>query len=90
MVFFFKKLRLNFWVIFIYLVVEHFNLIERLIVKMTRDYMPSSWQTFYEDSFADVLLQWILPVLLTILTYIFLHKKNKLPYPSVFSNKYVQ
>lgn len=90
MVFFIKKLRLNFWVIFIYLVAAHFILIERLVMKMTRDYMPSTWQTYYDDSFTDIILQWILPVFLIVLTYFFLNKKNKLPYPSIFSNKHVQ
>ncbi len=68
----------------------HFNLIERLIIKITMDYLPSSWHTYYEDSIADVVLQWFLPLLLTALTYFFLYKRNKLPYPSIFSNKHVQ
>jgi hypothetical protein len=84
MLFFIKKFRLNFILIIIYLITQNTGLIDNLIVRMSRDYLPSSWSTYYEEPLGDIVLKWSLPFVTIPLTYFFLHKKNKLPYPSVF------
>lgn len=84
MLFFIKKFRLNFIFIIIYLIIQNTGLIENLFVNMSRDYLPSSWSTYYEKPFLDIALKWSLPFITIPLTYFFLYKRNKLPYPSIF------
>jgi hypothetical protein len=80
MLFFIKKFRLNFILIIIYLIIQNTG----LIVNMSRDYLLSSWSTYYEEPFGYIVLKWSLPFITILLTYFFLHKRNKLPYPSLF------
>jgi hypothetical protein len=82
--FFFKRFRLNFVFVLIYLTSGQLGTIELLWMETTGDYLASGWETSYTFAFWDLIFQLLLPSLLTFVTYIFLRNKCKLPYPSLF------
>ncbi|MGC4103199.1 hypothetical protein [Ferruginibacter sp.] len=81
--FFFQKLRLNALLILLYLIAQNIYIIEAVIIKWTKDFQPSGWST-EENSPGDTIIQCLLPLVLSGTVYFVLHKRKKLPYPSLF------
>ena len=84
-----KKFRLRIWFVLIFLLVLNAGALYHWFLQFNRDYLPSSWavstETFWEKA-----VKWTLTPLVLIFTYWLLHKRNKLPYPSIFFKRNVQ
>ena len=62
---------------------------ERLVIYFTstyRDYLPSSWSTYYdgEHLFLSFFVKPVCFIIIAAIVYFVFHKRNKLPYTSVF------
>ena len=82
---FFRKLRISRWFILLFLFSSCGFIYEKVIVFITglyRDYLPSSWSTYY-DPLHSLFVYGIILILL-ILQYFWAKKKGRLPFPSVF------
>jgi hypothetical protein len=49
------------------------------------DYLPSSWRINYAAPFLPIVAKWLLVVGYPLALYLYLHKKNRLPLPSLYS-----
>jgi hypothetical protein len=86
----FKKLRKSIIMTFLIIFFSSFVIwFERLIIYFTsiyRDYLPSSWATYYEHE-SLLLTFFVKPVcfvIISVIVYFVFYKRNKLPYTSVF------
>lgn len=86
----FKKLRKS--IIMTLLIIFFTSLgiwFERLVIYITsayRDYLPSSWSTYYEQDglLLAFFIQPLCFIIISTVVYFVFHKRNKLPFPSVF------
>lgn len=89
----FKKLRASFLMTFVVILFLNAGAwFERLVIWITsyyRDYLPSSWSTYTENSYlADLLLGLVYFFLLSFAVYWLLHKRKELPFQSaIFAAK---
>lgn len=81
--FFFRRIRRNRFFTLIFLFRLTFGLIEHLLPAF-RDYLPSSWSTYYFESFADKAIKYAVIIFFLVIIYLVAKKRNKLPYPSLF------
>lgn len=85
-----KKFRLRTWFVITFLIVLNAGTIYSLVLQFHKDYLPSSWSVYYSETFIQKLSKWVLMPLVLFFTYWFLHKRNKLPHPSLFLKNHVQ
>jgi hypothetical protein len=82
---FFRKLRINRWFTLLFFLSSCAFIYERIVIFITslyRDYLPSSWSTYYDP--VKTLCLYLLIILLFVLIYLRANKKRRLPFPSVF------
>lgn len=86
----FKKLRKSIIITFLVVFFSSFIIwFERLVIYITsmyRDYLPSSWSTYYdrESFFLTFFVKPVCFLIISAIVYFVFHKRNKLPYTSVF------
>jgi hypothetical protein len=86
----FKKLRKSTIITFVVVFFSSFGIwFERLVIYLTsmyRDYLPSSWSAYYdrEGLFLSFFVKSVCFIIITAIVYFVFHKRNKLPYTSVF------
>jgi len=86
LLFFFRKLRINRWFTLLFFLSGFGFFYERMIIRITskyRDYLPSSWSTYYDINSWDLYAYGVI-ILLLVLIYVWAKKKGRLPFPSVF------
>ena len=81
--FFYRPWRSNIFITLLVLFFRNIPLLLNLLQQYFRDYLPSSWSTYYTESFITNLICWIGSVLLFVFTYWGAYKRKKLPYPSI-------
>ena len=84
---FFRKLRISRWFTLLFFLSCCGFIYERLVIFITslfRDYIPSSWSTYYDPVDSRKLYAYGVIILLLILLYLWAKKKGRLPFPSVF------
>lgn len=84
---FFRKLRIRRWFTLLFFLSCCGLFYERIIIYITshyRDFLPSSWSTYYGINHSQNLFSYTLIILLLVLVYVLAKKKGRLPYPSVF------
>ncbi|MFN8306430.1 MAG: hypothetical protein U0T79_06645 [Ferruginibacter sp.] len=85
MLFFFRAARTNRVLIVVFLVLLNLGLIENFIFVLSKDYLPSSWETDYREIF-----QWrrltghLIIAILLLLIYRGAARKGRLYHPSLF------
>jgi hypothetical protein len=84
LLFFIRKLRITRWYIIFFLLVQNFESIVIGITNLYRDYLPSSWSTYYPDTMLVKISRWIGFFVIIAATYCICKKRKKLPYPSLF------
>jgi hypothetical protein len=80
---FIRKLRINRLYTLFFLFFFNIWLIEKL-VNSFRDYVPSSWSTYYQELYSEKFIKYVIAFLLLTVIYFIAKKRNKLPNPSVF------
>jgi len=84
---FFRKLRTKRWFTLLFFLSNFGFFYERIVIFITnlyRDYLPSSWSTYYENAYPRNLYSIAVIILLLIVIYVWAKKKGRLPFPSVF------
>lgn len=84
---FFRKLRVSRWFTLFFFLSSCAFIYERVVIFITsqfRDYVTSSWSTYYESEDSRNLYAYGVILLLLVLIYIWAKKKGRLPFPSVF------
>ena len=81
---FFRRLRINRLYTLCFLILLNTGLIEQLIYRFTRDYLPSSWSTYYYEPYSEKIIKYSVILFFLAIIYFIAKKKNKLPYPSLF------
>jgi hypothetical protein len=82
---FFRKLRINRFFTLLFFLSSCGFIYERVVIFITslyRDYLPSSWSTYYDPVHSGYVYAEI--ILLFVLVYVWAKKKGRLPFPSVF------
>jgi len=82
-IFFLGKARANRVITMILLIIGHSGYLYLLLQNLFRDYLPSSWSTYTEESISQRIVLWFCLVLLVMFTYWIAHKRKKLPYSSI-------
>jgi len=83
LLFFIRKLRQS-WVLTLFiLLLLNFNFLFNVLMRLYRDYLPSSWSVSYEDIWYHNIFRIMLFTLIAFLIYLILNKRKKLPYPSL-------
>lgn len=85
-----KKFRLRIWFVITFLIVLNAGTIYSWLLQFDKDYLPSNWSVYYSETFLQKLFKWTLMPLVLFFTYWLLHKRNKLPHPSLFLKNDVQ
>lgn len=84
---FFRKPRTNRFITLLFFLSHCAFLFERIIIYITsqfRDYLPSSWSTYYSISIGRYIYSYAIMMLLLKFIYFRAKKKGRLPFPSVF------
>lgn len=81
--FFYRPWRSNIFITLLVLFVLNIPLLINVLQLYTRDYMPSSWSTYYTNTFTTTFVCWISFAILFGFTYWLAYKRKKLPYPSI-------
>jgi molybdopterin-containing oxidoreductase family membrane subunit len=84
---FFRKLRIKRWFTLLFLLSNCSILYERIVIFITslyRDFLPSAWSTYYENTGTQYLYSIAVILLSLVLIYVWANKKRRLPFPSVF------
>jgi hypothetical protein len=84
---FFRMLRKSRWFTLLYFLSTCGFIYERMIIYITsqfRDYLPSSWSTYFDPIVSRDLYVYAVILLLLVLIYVWAKKKGRLPFPSVF------
>jgi hypothetical protein len=84
LLFFFRRLRVNRLYTLCFLILLNTGLIEQLIYRFTRDYLPSSWSAYYYEPYSEKIIKYSAIFFFLTIIYFIAKKKNKLPYPSLF------
>ena len=84
---FYRKLRISRWFTVLFFLSSCGFIYEKLVIFITsqfRDYIPSSWSTYFESIELRDLYTHGIVLLLLVLIYLWAKKKARLPFPSVF------
>ena len=82
---FFRKLRISRWFTLLFFFSCCGFIYEKIVIFITglyRDYLPSSWSTYYDP--LHTLYVYSMILILLVLLYLWAKKKGRLPFPSVF------
>jgi hypothetical protein len=82
-IFFIRKIRINRRITIVVLIITHANYLLAYIERFFIDYLPSSWSTYYEDSFLEKIALTFCFLVLFASVYWVAVKRKKLPYPSL-------
>jgi hypothetical protein len=84
---FFRKLRISRLFTLLFFLSNFSFFYERIVIFITslyRDFLPSAWYTYYENSSTQYLYSVAVILLSLVLIYLWAKKKGRLPFPSVF------
>lgn len=84
-----KKFRLRIWFVILFLIAFNAGIFWNWLLQFDRDYLPSCWAVYHKTIWEKI-SEWILVPVILFFTYWLLHKRNKLPHPSLFLKSNVQ
>jgi hypothetical protein len=88
LLFFFRKLRKSKWFTLFFFLLRNiflFVTIVLYVMNQFRDYLPSNWSTYYDEThYFRYICSYAIILLWLTLIYLRANKKGRLPFPSVF------